>query len=79
MYTIAVEDGLSNVSQALQDAGFRIVGLDAGGIRQAGAVVVSGIDINMMGQMNITTTAPVINAASRTPGEIVDEVRRRLG
>jgi len=79
MHTIAVEDGLSNVRQALQDAGFRIVGMDAGAIRQAGAVVISGIDVNLMGQQGIETAAPVINASSRSPGEIVAEVRRRLG
>ncbi len=79
MHTIAIEEGLTNVSRALQDAGFRIVGLDAGGIRQAGAVVISGVDINMMQQQDIVTTAPVINAASRSPDEIVAEVHRRLG
>jgi hypothetical protein len=78
MQTIAVEEGLTDVRQALQDAGFRVTGMDPGEIWQAGAVVVSGLDVNMMGQQDIVTRAPVINAASRSAEEIVAEVRRRL-
>jgi hypothetical protein len=76
---IAVEDELSNVRSALVDAGFQVVGMTPAELRKAEAVVVSGMDINLMQQQDICTEVPVINAVGRSAAEIVTDLKQRLG
>ncbi len=76
---IAVEDGLGNVQRALKDAGYQVIGLEPGNLRRAQAVVISGVDVNMMQQQDISTGVPVINADGRSAADVVDVIRERLG
>lgn len=48
------------------------------GIGDYDAVIVSGLDPNMMGMQDISGKAVVISAAGRKPEEIVAELRHRL-
>jgi hypothetical protein len=78
MQMIAVEEGLTNVRQALRDAGYQVTDLDSGNIGQAQAVVISGVDNNIMQQEDIITKVPVIDATAYSADGVVQEVRRRL-
>lgn len=78
MRRVAVEDGLSNVSRALRDAGFQVTGTGPGDLQGVQAVVVSGGDSNIMQMEDIKTRVPVLNASGRTPEEIVKTLKERL-
>jgi hypothetical protein len=78
MAYIAVEEGLGNVQKALKEAGYQVVGLAPENLERAGAVVITGVDNNMMQQQDINTNVPVINASGQSAREIVDAVQERL-
>lgn len=78
MAFVAVEEELGNVRSALEEAGYRVVGMNPADLRRAQAVVVSGMDVNMLQQEDIRTDVPVINAAGRSAEEIVAAIRERL-
>ncbi|MHB1404990.1 MAG: YkuS family protein [Desulfitobacteriaceae bacterium] len=73
---IAVEDGLTHVTQALQAAGFQTTALDDQSLYNVQALVVKGDSVDMAPEGNLRV--PVINAAGRTADEVVDVVRDRL-
>lgn len=79
MAFVAVDDDLGNVRSALEDAGYRVIGINPVDLRSAQAVVVSGMDVNMLQREDIRTDVPVINAAGRSAAEIVADIRERLG
>ncbi len=72
--TIAVEDSLTGVRDLLEKNGYAVVGLSRQ--RDAEAIVVSGLDNNVMNMQDITTKAPVIDAAGKTPEEILASLRQ---
>jgi len=73
---IAVEEGLTNVVQALQEEGFEVTKLTEGRLPDVAAAVVSGMSNNFMGIADTDgNKMPVIEAAGRTAQEIVDSVR----
>jgi hypothetical protein len=72
---IAVDDQMAGVKRALEERGFQVQDLSKG-LDQAAAVVVSGLDSNMLGMQDIAVHAPVIDAAGRDVEEIVADVRR---
>lgn len=72
---IAVDDQISGVRRALEEMGYQVQDLSEG-CEQAAAVVVSGMDDNLMGVQDRLTDAPVIRAAGRDIDEIVADVRR---
>lgn len=81
MTKIAVEQGLRPFQKALETAGYMVVEVHSNeDLRSVHphAVVISGIDRNFMG-IDHGGKPPVIDAAGRTPEEVVDEVRRNLG
>jgi hypothetical protein len=81
---VAVSDGLSPVKRLLYQEGFDVVNLESNariseqGMGDYDAVVVSGLDDNMMGMQDISGRAVVINAAGKRPEEIVAELNERL-
>ncbi len=75
--TIAVDDKLQNVRQALQDQGYQVADL-AQGMQSAAAIVVSGMDDNLMGQQDIKAKIPVIDATGRTADEVIQEVAQKV-
>ncbi|KLU62873.1 hypothetical protein CEB3_c07150 [Peptococcaceae bacterium CEB3] len=76
---IAVEDGLTNVSEALQAAGFQTSSLDGQTLESVRAVVVKGDGAGVLSQDADNLKVPVINAAGRSAEEVVDVLRDRLG
>lgn len=79
MTRVAVEPGLRAFEDALREAGFEVVELrKSDGMVHAHAIVVSGLDSDFLG-ITDSGDAPVVRAAGRTPGEVVQEVRRSLG
>ncbi|MCO1600370.1 YkuS family protein [Desulfosporosinus nitroreducens] len=79
MYTtIAVEDGLGNVIQALHNAGFKTTPLEGQSLKNnVRAIVVKGDETNILAP-EWPVKLPVINASGRSADEIVDVLRDRL-
>lgn len=78
MARVAVEHSLSEISNMLRDNGYEVV--DLGNWQQVvDAIVITGQDINVLGDENKTiTSAPVINAEGMTANEVFHEVNVRL-
>lgn len=74
---VAVEDGLTDVKQALENAGFKTVNLSQN-ITNPVAVVVTGIDENFLGMQTVTNEVPVIDCRALTAEQVVEEVQRRI-
>lgn len=79
---IAVEQSLTNVSEALREKGYDVVDLkttaDVSANTNCSAYVVTGIDSNMMGMQDVSTTAPIIEASGLSAEEVCEEVEQRL-
>ena len=81
---IAISESLSPLKQALHRAGYKVINLENEAviseteIAEYDAVVVSGMDINMMGMQDISGRAIVINAAGKRADEILQELDNRL-
>lgn len=75
---ICVADELGNVKSALQNQGYQVLGLDAMS-QNPDAVIVSGLDDNVMGMQDIQISAPVIDAHGMDANEVVSELNKRLG
>ncbi|WP_282432494.1 YkuS family protein [Pelotomaculum schinkii] len=73
---MAVEDGLSNIKNALERVGYKVVSPDTGG--KIDATIVTGMDDNMMGMQDIKERSIVLEAAGKTEDQIIDELRNRL-
>lgn len=76
--TVAVDAKLDHIRDLLQRQGYEVVGLDAGRDRAA-AVVLSGMEENVLGIETRSGAAGVIDARGLTPDEILDAVRRFTG
>lgn len=74
---IALEDGLTNVAQALHAAGFQTTSLEGQTLYNVQAVVVKGDGTDILAP-NTGLRIPVINASGRSADEIVDVLRDRL-
>lgn len=81
---IAVEKDLTNVSDYLSRQGFAVKRVDFSQknakdfIDGFDAVVVSGMDNNIMGIQDTVSAASIIEAKGMTPREIQMEIERRL-
>ena len=78
MAKIAVENGLDNVKQALQNSGHEVVSLNESNMKNCECCVISGLDQNMMGMSELETEGRVINARGMTAEEVVNEVNETL-
>jgi hypothetical protein len=76
---VAVEDSLRPVKDRLRAAGYDVLSLAGGVPDHVAAIVVNGLDDNLLGRQDVIARAPVINAAGLTPEEVAAEVSRRLG
>lgn len=70
---VAVAEGLSGLGRLLREEGYTVVSPDAG--EEVIAVVVTGMDNNLMGMQDIQTMAPVIDAAGQTADQILERIR----
>lgn len=75
---IAVEGSLTNVKQALEREGYRTVELAKAKLNQAQAIVISGMDVNVMQMQDIATNVPVIDASGMSADEVLRNINRRL-
>ncbi len=81
---IAVSDSLSPVKRLLHLRGYDVVNLESNaeiskkGIGDYDAVIVSGMDNNMMGMQDISGKTHLINASGKDAEEILDELNTRL-
>ncbi|HOV80142.1 MAG TPA: YkuS family protein [Bacillota bacterium] len=73
---IAVEEGLTNVRDALARNGYTVVRPGRGG--KADAVVITGIDKDFAGMQDIAGNSVVIDASGKTADEIISDLKRRL-
>lgn len=71
---VAVEEGLTGLSQFLQDAGYKVV--DVATADNVVAVVLTGMDNNLMGMHDIQVNAPVIDASGQTNQQILNRIKQ---
>lgn len=78
MPKVAVDESLSHISKMLRDNGYDVVRL--GNWQQpVDAVVITGQDLNVVGDESKTITgAPVISAEGMSANEVFHEVNKRL-
>lgn len=74
-YNIAVDETLSPVAEILERNGYNIIQQRD---KNADAIIVDGIDDNMMGMEDIVDDVPVINADGKTPQEVLRELEDNL-
>ncbi len=81
---IAVESQLSNVRDYLTNQGYDVVEFQhnrelPGNLKNAAAIVTTGLDENLLGMHNIVTNAVVIEASGLSPEEIGERLNEELG
>lgn len=76
-HTVAVEDGLDNIKEMLEDEGYRVVDLDEQA-KSVDAVVLTGMDEDLMGIADIDTEGYVIDASGRQPEEILYDLEKHF-
>lgn len=74
---IAVAEGLNSIKQALSERGYQVVDLGPDA-QEVDAVVVTGLDTNMMGFSNTTTKGPVFEARGRQPEELIWDIEKHV-
>ncbi|QNO15017.1 YkuS family protein [Alkalicella caledoniensis] len=77
MRIIAVEDGLDKFKEGLEKAGYKTVDLSQNFVNPI-AIVVSGMDDNLMGMETITNEIPVINCEGMSVEQVVREIKNRM-
>jgi len=78
---IAVENTLNSVKDYLSDEGYEVVQLDPHTqtgieLKNSDAIVISGMDDNLMGMTTIKTEAPVINAKGLSPQDVLNQLKQ---
>lgn len=74
---IAIEDGLDDVWQAVRQRGWDPVRYVRGDDNSADAIVLTGMDDNLVGDQTTSTKASVISARGLTPDEVVRQLGQR--
>lgn len=81
---VAVSEALSPVKRALHQAGYDVVNLQSDaeiskkGMVDYDAIIISGMDNNMIGMHDISGRAPIINATGKDPEEILEELHKKF-
>lgn len=73
MLTIALEDDLKRLRDDLVKEGFKVV--DKTMVEHADALIISGMEKNIMDMQDIRTQKKVIDASGKSVREIADELR----
>lgn len=73
---VAVERNLTNISDVLEESGYDVVPLDEANLQLVDAVVVNGMDNNLLNDQQTSTEVSVINAAGKSPADILEELAR---
>lgn len=75
--TVAVEDNLRPFKEYLAAQGCRIIDVEEAYKQPVDAIVISGLDQNLLGMEDIQIEVPVISVRGRTPEEVWDAIRDR--
>lgn len=75
--TVAIEDGIQGLRTHLEDEGFQVVDL-ADHPNNADAIILSGLDENMLGDHTRVSDAFIINARGRQPEEIIYDLKKHF-
>ncbi|MHB8917514.1 MAG: YkuS family protein [Desulfocucumaceae bacterium] len=71
---MALDEGLpSGLGDMLRREGYQVVSPYRG--QNVDAIIVTGIDNNLMNMQDIKDTAPVIDASGKTPEDIIKRLR----
>lgn len=81
---VAIEGPLGNIGTFLEEKGYEVVNLDPHTqtgieLKNCDAIVISGMDRNLMGYTTIKTEAPVIEANGLTQEQVYQQVKNRIG
>jgi hypothetical protein len=81
---VAIENTLGNISDYLSENGFEVVQLDPHTqtgieLKNCDAIVISGMDDNMMGMTSLKTESPVIDAKGMTPRDVLSQIQHTIG
>lgn len=76
-HTVAVEDGLENIRDILRDEGYRVVDLDDE-VKSVEAVVLTGMDDDLMDIADMVTDGFIIDASGRQPDEILYDLEKHF-
>ncbi len=68
---VAIEEGLEDVRQAIEDAGWEAIDLEEAALDEVDAVVCTGMDDDLLGDETTSTEVPVISADGLTAEEVV--------
>lgn len=75
---IAVDNDLSGLKDVLSQEGYDVVDLAEEQVTAANAVIISGMEQNVMQREDIRTRAPVISAQGKTDDEIVKDLQEHF-
>ena len=79
MAKIAVEEGLTDIQEALKSKGHDVVPLrQEADAKQCDCCVISGTDENVMGMQDVATESPVIDCRGMDANQVCEEVEHRL-
>ncbi|MGV3489123.1 MAG: YkuS family protein [Tuberibacillus sp.] len=79
MVKVAVEESLTNVSEALKAKGYNVVTLkNESDAKDCDCCVVTGQDVNVMGIQDVVTQGSVIDARGMSAEDICKEVEERI-
>lgn len=73
---VAVDQGLDNVEEVLKAEGYQLVSPKQGDLSHVVAVVLNGLDENLMGMEDITTASTVIDASGLSADQVLEQVKR---
>lgn len=78
---VAMENTLGNLRGYLTEKGYEIVQLDPHTqtgieLKNCDAIVVSGMDENLMGMTTVKTEAPVIESRGMTPEQVLSRLEQ---
>lgn len=78
---VAIEASLDNMRDFLAEEGYEVVQLDPHTqtgieLKNCDAVLISGMDDNLMGMTTIMTESPVIDVKGMTPPEVLSRLNR---
>jgi len=74
--TVALDSGLTPVKNYLTKQGCQIINIDEAKNQRVDAVILSGMDKNIMGMEDIVIDAPVFSAQGMTPEELWRDIQQ---
>jgi hypothetical protein len=78
---VAIESSLDNMRDYLAEKGYEVVQLDPHTqtgieLKNCDAVLISGMDDNLMGMTTIKTESPVIDVKGMSPSEVLNRLEQ---